>query len=142
MNFTEGDSSYIKELCRLGKLNTLAEQYVDFCRGSDSKEGSERSDKRSASKKENQSFPNYAGFCRYVGLSPQGLEAILKDFPVESQRLSVILEDEALNSSVSPTIVSAYLKKRLGYDKEAPVKKAEETQLKITFEHNIFEDGE
>ena len=51
-----------------------------------------------------------------------------------------MLEDEALNSSLSPTLISAYLKKRLGYASDSSAESSE-NQLQIKFEHDIFEDG-
>ena len=85
-------------------------------------------------------FPNLAGFCRFIGISTSELEAFGKDNPNDYGIILTVLEDEALNSGLSPALVSAYLKKRLGYD----ATKALETssQLEIKFEHDIFEDGE
>ena len=55
-------------------------------------------------------------------------------------KILTVLEDEALNSGLSPALVSSYLKKRLGYD---GIKAQESSsQLEIKFEHDIFEDGE
>ena len=55
--------------------------------------------------------------------------------------LYAILEDEALNSGLPPAVLSAYLKKRLGYDKELSDTLSDE-HMTIRFEHNIFDDGE
>ena len=85
-------------------------------------------------------FPNLAGFCRFLNISTSELEELGKNFPDHYNRLLTILEDEALNSKLSPTIISAYMKKRLGYDKTNPIQS--NTQLEIKFEHDIFEDGE
>ena len=52
-----------------------------------------------------------------------------------------VLEDEALNSDLSPTLLSAYLKRRLGYDTPARAL-AQKDQICISFEHDIIEDGE
>ena len=48
---------------------------------------------------------------------------------------------EALNADVSPTLLSAYLKKRLGYEKNAGSEICD-GQLRVIFEHDITEDGE
>ena len=85
-------------------------------------------------------FPNLAGFCRFLNISTSELEELGKQFPNHYNRLLTILEDEALNSKLSPTIVSAYMKKRLGYDRTNPIQN--NTQMEIKFEHDIFEDGE
>lgn len=59
--------------------------------------------------------------------------------PTEFGRLRATLEDEALNAAMSPTVIAAYLKKRLGYDKEPS---DADSALTIQFEHDIFSDGE
>ena len=56
------------------------------------------------------------------------------------EQIYLTLEDEALNSGLPPALLSAYLKKRLGYEKE--LQAVEEMPLQIQFEHDIFEDGE
>ena len=86
-------------------------------------------------------FPNLAGFCRFIGIAAEPLFALLSEFPNEKERLMTILEDEALNSGLPPAVLSAYLKKRLGYDKELSDVSPEDA-LTIRFEHNIFDDGE
>ena len=53
-----------------------------------------------------------------------------------------VLEDEALNAELSPTVLTAYLKKRLGYgEKSEATTSAECGQLRLVFEHDILEDG-
>ena len=69
------------------------------------------------------------------------LELLLKEYPEQYGRILAVLEDEALNSSLSATLVSAYLKKRLHYD-TGTAKASYEGQLQISFEHDIMEDGE
>ena len=85
-------------------------------------------------------FPNLAGFCRFLKISTLELEELGKKFPDCYSRLLTVFEDEALNSKLSPTIVSAYMKKRLGYDHSTPLQN--NSQLEIKFEHDIFKDGE
>ena len=86
-------------------------------------------------------FPNLAGFCRALGVGVEVFRREMEAYPEVMDALLAVFEDEALNSSASPTIVSAYLKKRLGYEKEAAVRN-DGGQIKIEFEHDIFEDGE
>ena len=69
------------------------------------------------------------------------LEALSNEFPEEINLLYAILEDEALNSGLPPAVLSAYLKKRLGYDKDNGADELGET-MTIRFEHNILDDGE
>ena len=56
-----------------------------------------------------------------------------------------ILEDETLNAALSPTLLSAYLKRRLGYADKAAKTEQNETEcglMRLVFEHDIEEDGE
>jgi len=138
MKFTEDDDSALREIFRLGQFDQLIEQYLIFCQGA----SVEEKDTQKASSKKDKQFPNLAGFCRYIGTSTEKLSKIMSKHPEEYGKLLAILEDEALNSSISPTVISAYLKKRLGYEKDSSPPKSESTQLKICFEHDIFKDGE
>lgn len=114
-----------------GKILTLLNEYIIACKKSDSDE------KPKATGKE--TFPNIAGFCRFLKISTSELDELAKKFPEHYGRMITVLEDEALNSKLSPTIVSAYMKKRLGYDRVLPAQGA--SQMEIKFEHDIFEDG-
>ena len=117
-----------------GEIIKLLEQYLLLCRADDTNEDSKKKKCRDAI------FPNLAGFCRFIGVSTSELEAYGKNFSTEYERILTVLEDEALNSKLSPALVSSYLKKRLGYDGVKQV--TESPQLEIKFEHDIFEDGE
>ena len=148
VNFTEYNADALRKLCRLGRLEEIIEEYVFKCRSptegalqGNAEPVKDRSKAKGSSDK-NGSFPNMAGFCRYVGIGPDRLDKILSEFPDEKEKLLATLEDEALNSSASPTVVTAYLKKRLGYEKESRPVNDMPRQLQIQFEHNIFEDGE
>ena len=120
---------------------TRLEAYLAFCR--------ERSPEASGSKRSGsggeRSFPNVAGFCRWLGGGISLVEQLREEDPEGYGLLCATLEDEALNSSVSPTVLSAYLKRRLGYgDKEEGAKKiaeAECEQIRLVFDHDIMEDG-
>ena len=68
-------------------------------------------------------------------------------FPNEYDKLIAIFEDEALNSDVSPTLLSAYLKKRLCYSYERSGesdgrREDSDKEVRYCFEHDIFADGE
>ena len=119
----------------MGRLKELTESYLTFCHR-EKKEGA------ASSKKSSAILPNLAGFCRYVGVGTTELEKLLSEFPRERELLLAALEDEALNSAASPTVVSAYLKRRLGYEKEPCSAREIPSQIKIQFEHDIFKDGE
>ena len=143
MNLTEDSPS---ELCEKQCLEDLLQGYVDYCSALSDGEYTEfdeapslKAKRKKAAKKA--SFPNLAGFCRYLGIATEELEEIACKYPTEYRRILTVLEDEALNSGLSATLLSAYLKKRLGY--EAPQRNSgASSQLQICFEHDIFEDGE
>ena len=60
-------------------------------------------------------FPNMAGFCRYLGVGVEQFCLSMKERQEEYDALCAIFEDEALNSGLSATLISAYLKRHLGY---------------------------
>jgi hypothetical protein len=135
MNQTKADG-LLEEGCRRGVLGQILEEYVAFCHMQDNATSSERKG-RSGTRAER--FPNLAGFCRYLGCSTEEWFAMESAHPTEFGRLRATLEDEALNAAMSPTVIAAYLKKRLGYDKEM---NDGEGALTVQFEHDIFSDGE
>lgn len=65
------------------------------------------------------SFPNVAGFCRYCGYGEEWFGELKRKFPSACDFILTALEDEALNVDRSPTLVTAYLKHRLGYGETA-----------------------
>ncbi len=124
-------------LAGLAECESLMEsvsEYLTSCR-SESAEQSPSKGKSGA-----QRFPNLAGFCRHVGAGMSELRSLRARFPHEYDRLLAIFEDEALNSALSPTLLSAYMKKRLLYSEE----ESEATGKEVVwcFEHDIIADGE
>ena len=95
--------------------------------------------------KKNGRFPNLAGFCRFMGCGMNAVEDLRLSHPDAAEYLIAVMEDEALNSPVlSPTVVSAYLKRRLAYG-EKSISSASQTdcgEMRLIFEHDISEDGE
>ena len=87
-------------------------------------------------------FANLAGFCGELGV---GLDTYLREMvarPEEDDAIKAILEDAALNSDLSATLVSAYLKARLGYGEKPKDQHAcDSGQLQLIFEHDIYQDG-
>ena len=124
----------IERACLEERLDVLAEEYIAFCKSA--ADGEKKPSKKSAGR-----FPNVAGFCRYFRIGASEYDCLSQKYPAEFEKLGVMFEDEALNSDVSPTILSAYMKKRLGYDRECE-REITDGQLKIVFDHNIMEDGE
>jgi hypothetical protein len=118
-------------ICQQNRLSELAEKYILACR-------------EDVDSKKHSRFPNIAGFCRFFGFSADSLEKIKSEYPNSYSALCLIFEDEALNSDVSASVLSAYLKKRLGYgdEKEKTDSSLELDKLKLVFEHDIVTDGE
>ena len=111
-------------------LLNMLQGYVDSCGGVAGKAGAGR-------------FPNLAGFCRYCNIGVSELKAWAHEYPAEYEILCSVLEDEALNSSISATLVSAYLKNHFGYgEKPAEKTRVESGDIKLVFEHDILSDGE
>ena len=118
-----------------GKLKRLLELYLKSCH----REGD------ADAKKSTATFPNLAGFCRFIGCGLAAMELLRDGNPEVYDYVCTVLEDEALRYSVSPTVMSAYLKQRLGLGEkpgDSGTKSTECGQLKLVFEHDILEDGE
>lgn len=130
-------------LCESSQIYDALEDYIIFCSalGSDC-DGQNGANEKSSKKKDTRDafFPNLAGFCRFLKTSTLEFEEAALEYPTECARILTVLEDEALNSGFSPSLISSYLKKRLGYD-SATKGNQSDTQLQIRFEHDIFEDG-
>ena len=129
----EGDAvcSNFDTACRDGSIKDLAERYILECRKPVNGAKSGR-------------VPNIAGFFRYCGFEGGDLSRLSLEYPGIYSSLCMIFEDEALNSSLSPTVLSVYLKKRLGYNAEENTGKqsvSDGGQLRLIFEHDITEDG-
>ncbi len=101
-----------------GRLLELAEKYIDECA-------------------ETERVVNIAGFCRYIGVSAARFHELTEQFPEQAGLLMNLFEDEALNSGLSPSLLTSYLKNRLGYGEER-----QDGALKVTFRHDIMKDGE
>ena len=88
-------------------------------------------------------FPNLAGFCRGLGVGVDVFRREMEAYPEVMDALLAVLEDEALNWEWSATIVSAYLKKRLGYGERGEETRSvcESAETRLVFEHDVFEDG-
>ena len=118
-----------------GRLEEYLKRYLRECRPPSEGE----------SKKPTGRFPNLAGFCRWLGCGTSRIETLRLSHPEAADRLIAVMEDEALNfgSGVSPTLLTAYLKRRLGYASERAeaVAQAECGEMRVIFEHDIEEDG-
>ena len=136
MNHTDSDS-FLYEACRRGLLGEILEEYIASCHPSPSGDTDKKEKSKGSPRVER--FPNLAGFCRYLGCSTEEWLSMERAHPEIFGRLRAALEDEALNAAMSPTVIAAYLKKRLGYDKDAS---DTETSISVRFEHDVWRDGE
>jgi hypothetical protein len=88
-------------------------------------------------------IPNVAGFCRFLGVTLSDFDRLKSTRPEIHGALCAALEDEALNSQMTATILSIYLKHRLGYLEEKHEERSvtDSGQLRLIFDHYAFEDG-
>ena len=88
-------------------------------------------------------IPNVAGFCRFTQSTLSDFERLRHTRPEVHGALCAALEDEALNSEMSASILSVYLKLRLGYsgDEKAETGITDTGQLRLIFDHDAYEDG-
>ena len=122
----------IDNICRMQLLPDFAERYIMSCRNADD------------TQKKHSRFPNIAGFCRFFGISSDQLDYMKEKYPDSHSALCLIFEDEAFNADISASVLSAYLKKRLGYggDDDTGSSVNVPGPLKLIFEHDIRSDGE
>ena len=128
------ESNRLRDACESGGFETLMEAYLAYCRLDGERAGTAKG------KRDGGRFPNTAGFCRFCGIGESELERIHRTYPEAWERLCAVLEDEALNSDLSATVLSVYLKKRLGYDRTEEAERSD-GQLRVIFDHDIGEDG-
>ena len=88
-------------------------------------------------------FPNLAGFCRHMNWGSTEMELLKQSSPELHDRICTVLEDEALNSDLSASVLTAYLKQRIWRTDSTAEKSAvnQGDQLRLVFEHDILEDG-
>ena len=126
-------------LIRAVKQKTLPSLLAEYL------EVSAEGDGQSAKKKDVR-FPNLAGFCRTLGCGLSAFAQFAESYPHYADWIRAVFEDETLNASLSPTLLTAYLKRRLGYaEKSKPDESDTETDcglMRLVFEHDITEDGE
>ena len=132
--------SLLSRLCRRRKLDDKVCEYLEYCKTAMRGEGDDGG--RSRAKQPRERLPNIAGFCRYVGTGLSDLSRFSCDFPDEYDKLLALFEDEVLNYECSATLLSAYLKKRLRYASEGEEHKGSLGDVRYSFEHDIFADGE
>ncbi len=120
--------------CERGRLLELAEKYVAECYESSAVNEGKKSKGR---------FPNLAGFCRRLGIGTAQIKLLRSEYPEQYGALLSLFEDEALNSSQSATILTAYMKEHLDFgEKKEGGATLPLGDIKLIFEHDILEDGQ
>ena len=116
-----------------GSIVRVFDDYLLFC----------RADGEGGKRKNAGRIPNVAGFCRFTHTTLSDFERLRSTRPEVHGALCAALEDEALNSEMSASILSVYLKLRLGYAGETEeVSRVTDTgQLRLIFDHDAYEDG-
>ena len=125
-----GDSALLRA-AKDGSLPRRLKQYVKSC----------RPPPEADPKKEPGRLPTFAGFCGRLRCGTSAVEELRRDYPELFDYVCAVLEDEALNSFHAPTLVNAYLKEHFGYGERASPT-AEDSAVRLVFEHDILEDGE
>ena len=134
----------LEEACAGGFIDRMLDEYIRSCESCE-KAGDECDDgKKKKGKGKQKKFPNIASFCRYYGIGNGRYEKLSREYPEEFGLVRAALEDEALNSELSPTLIAAYLKRRLGYDGQTETESNTTGcgSLEVVFEHDILADGE
>lgn len=120
----------LEDAAESGALLDLLSEYLRACHGN-------------SPGKSVGSFPNLAGFCRFLGVGTADSDRLRNAYPDLFDRVATVLEDEALNAVLSPAVLAAYLKRRLNYGDKADeiLTDAACGEVRLVFEHDIGEDG-
>ena len=130
---SKNKSRSLKDAVESGRLERYLSGYLKSCLPSPAADP----------KRDRGRFPNLAGFCRWLGCGLSELDSLRISFPDAHDYLCAVMEDEALNNAaLSPTLATAYLKRRLGYaERSEGVSEATCGEMRVIFEHDISEDG-
>ena len=129
----------VRAALRRGELPRLLSEYVRSCyEDGAGQEAREPSDGRRGAARHMSRIPNPAGFCRYLGLEAGAYDRLAREYPTEVGRLRAIFLDEAFNASLSPSVLSLYLKFFFGAEEDG---ENGGEALTVTFEHDILADG-
>ena len=127
---TERESNVLVDAAESGSLGRRLKKYLQSCRPAEDADP----------KKDGGRLPTLAGFCASLGCGIAAVEALRRAYPSQFDYVSAILEDEALNSGRSSTVINAYLKERLGYGEKGE-STSDGEPLQLVFSHDILEDG-
>jgi len=128
------ESELIDDICQRNTMSELAEQYINFCLCTDIENDSKHTRRVR--------LPNICGFFRWLRLSASALDKLKRDHREEYRTLQMIFEDEALNSSLPPSIISTYMKQSFSSrtDDEG-MGESSCGPITLIFEHDIDHDG-
>lgn len=111
----------------------MLEEYLKSC-----------GEENESAKKAYKQIPNLAGFCRALGCGTAAFAQFEESYPEIADWICAVFEDELLSLSPSPTLLSAYLKRRLAYTEKSRNDRESEAEcglMRLVFEHDIEEDG-
>lgn len=86
-------------------------------------------------------FANMAGFARALGVGVADIMALGAKYPEQYRAVLAMLEDEALNSDKSATLIASYFKGRLELGERADAERSA-PKMTVVFEHDVLSDGE
>lgn len=117
-----------------GSIVKIFDDYIIYCQSKDAG-GKQKNAGR---------IPNVAGFCRFAHSTLSDFEQLKKTRPELHGALCAAFEDEALNSDMPTSILSVYLKLRLGYsgEREEDAGIVDSGQIRLIFDHDAYRDGE
>ena len=133
----------LRTACVRNNHHKLLERYLLYCHPRGVEESSSPRGGKRGLKSEERLFPNLAGFCRFLRMGTEDFAAVMKEYPTECAYIVTALEDEALNAAISPTLLNAYLKRWLGYERRDCREEAisPDGPPTICFEHDVYRDG-
>lgn len=117
-------SDLVDELASSGKLVALAEEYTSYCA-----HNGER-------------LPNMAGFFRWMRFGASDLEHFKEAHRSVYKTVLMIFEDEAINSTRPPSLVSSYMRQYFNPDDKEEKVESLCGPITLVFDHDIGIDGE
>ncbi len=117
-----------------GELLRFAEKYVASCHASDDEDGGGHA--------RGGRLPNIAGLARLLGVGVADISALEGRHPEQYRALLALMEDEALNSDKSSTLINTYFKERLRLGTAQADESSSDAALTVVFEHDVLSDGE
>ena len=114
----------IDEISKSGGFTELAEEYAKYCKDHESR------------------IPNMAGFFRRLGFGARELDHFKSEHKDVYRTVLMIFEDEAINSTRPPSLVSAYMKQYFRSDTDSDVSESQCGPITLVFDHDIDADGE